>query len=68
MSTGIAVFSGLYYVVAMVVDCTYPDELVSELNEEMRVTFAARAEYLRLLRERSPSAGRSSASRSSAAG
>jgi len=52
----------------MVVDSTYRDELVNELTEEMRVTFAARAEYLRLLLERSASAGASSASRSSAAG
>lgn len=68
VSTGIAVFSGLYYAVAMVVDSTYRDEFVNEMTEEMRVTFGARAEYLRLLRERSASAGASSASRSSAGG
>jgi hypothetical protein len=45
---GIAVFSGLYYAVAMLVDATYRDEFVGELRERMRSTFLTRADYLRL--------------------
>ncbi|MGH9210652.1 MAG: hypothetical protein ACRD2C_08205 [Acidimicrobiales bacterium] len=46
---GIAAFSGLYYTVAMLVDATYRDEFVAELTDQMRSTFAIRADYLRLL-------------------
>lgn len=52
---GIAAFSGLYYSVAMLVDATYRDEFMSELTDQMRSTFAVRAEYLearRALRSR----------------
>ncbi len=45
---GMAAISGLYYSVALVVDPSYRDELVSKLTEELRRTFAQRAEYLRL--------------------
>ena len=49
VATGTAAFSGLYYTVAMVVDSNYRDELVTGIIDEMRETFAARDEYLRLL-------------------
>lgn len=52
VATGTAAFSGLYYTVAMSVDSSYRDEFVTEITEQMRETFAARAEYLRLLRGR----------------
>ena len=52
VATGTAAFSGLYYTVAMVVDSNYRDEFVTQITEQMRETFALRAEYLRLLRER----------------
>lgn len=48
---GIAAFSGLYYSVAMLVDATYRDEFTSELTEQMRSTFAVRAEYLAARRD-----------------
>jgi hypothetical protein len=47
-SLGIAAFAGLYYTVAMLVDATYRDEFVNELTDQMRETFAIRAEYLEL--------------------
>jgi len=47
-SLGIAAFAGLYYTVAMLVDATYRDEFVGELTDQMRSTFATRAEYLEL--------------------
>jgi hypothetical protein len=56
---GIAAFSGLYYTVGMLVDATYRDEFVSELIDQMRVTFAVRTEYLRIreaARDRDPDA------------
>lgn len=62
VATGTAAFSGLYYTVAMVVDSNYRDELVTGIIDEMRETFAARDEYLRLLGE----GGRSSPSRAAA--
>jgi hypothetical protein len=62
VATGTAAFSGLYYSVAMVVDSNYRDEFVTGITDEMRETFAARSEYLRLLGDRAPA--RSSASRS----
>jgi len=52
VATGTASFSALYYAVAMVVDSNYRDEFVTQITEQMRETFAMRAEYLRLLRER----------------
>lgn len=44
----IAVVSGLYYAIAVVTDATYREEFRTELTDEMRATFAARAEYLRV--------------------
>ena len=49
-STGVAAFAGLYYAVAMLVDATYRDLFIDELTEQLRDTFANRAEYLRLRR------------------
>ncbi len=43
---GIAVISGLYYAIAVLTDDTYREEFLSEVTEEMRTTFSARAEYL----------------------
>lgn len=51
---GIAAFSGLYYTVAMSVDTTYGGEFVAELTEQMRSTFAIRADYLAALAAASP--------------
>jgi hypothetical protein len=47
-SLGIAAFAGIYYTVAILVDATYRDELVAELTDQMRSTFAVRTEYLGL--------------------
>ena len=45
---GLAAFSGFYFAVAMLTDSTYRDEFLAELTDEMRASFRARAEYLRL--------------------
>ncbi len=51
-AAGVASFSALYYAVAMVVDSNYRDQFVTGITEQLRQTFAERAEYLRLLRQR----------------
>lgn len=48
VSGGLAVFSGFYFAVAMLTDSTYREEFLEELTDEMRQSFRARAEYLRL--------------------
>jgi hypothetical protein len=45
---GIAAFTGLYFAIAMLTDSTYREEFLSELTAEMRESFRARTEYLRL--------------------
>ena len=45
---GLAAFSGFYFAVAMLTDTTYREEFLEELTEEMRTSFRARAEYLRV--------------------
>lgn len=48
VSGGIAAFSGLYYAIAVLTDSTYRAEFLEELTSEMRDTFHARTEYLKL--------------------
>jgi hypothetical protein len=48
VSGGIAIFSGLYWAVAVLTDSTYRTEFLEELTEEMTETFRARSEYLAL--------------------
>lgn len=48
VSGGIAAFSGLYYAIAMLIDSTYRDEFLEEITREMKETFDARADYIRL--------------------
>jgi hypothetical protein len=45
---GLAAFSGFYFAVAMLTDSTYREEFLEELTDEMRSSFKARVEYLRL--------------------
>ena len=45
VSAGIGAFAGLYYAIAVLTDSTYREEFLDELTEEMRDSFAARAEY-----------------------
>ena len=45
VSGGIGAFAGLYYAIAVLTDSTYREEFLDELTEEMRDSFAARAEY-----------------------
>jgi hypothetical protein len=45
---GLAAFSGFYFAVAMLTDSTYREEFLEELTDEMRTSFRARTEYLRL--------------------
>src|SRR4051812_14327970 len=43
----LAAVSGLYYAIAVFTDQTYRDEFLTELTNEMRASFVARAEYRR---------------------
>jgi len=52
VATGVAGFAGLYYAVTILVDSAYRDQFVDALTEQLRETFARRAEYLDLLRRR----------------
>lgn len=54
VATGIAAFCGLYYSIAVLTDSTYREEFLEEITAEMRTTFGARADYLRL---RTPAGG-----------
>jgi hypothetical protein len=45
---GLAAFSGFYFAVAMLTDSVYREEFLTELSDEMRASFRARADYLRL--------------------
>ena len=49
VATGMASFAALYYAVATQLDEAYRDEVVERIAEQLRETFARRAEYLRLL-------------------
>lgn len=53
VSGAIAAFSGLYYAIAVLTDSTYREEFLDELTSQMRSTFQARADYLRLRAETS---------------
>jgi hypothetical protein len=48
VAIGMAAFSGFYFAIAMLTDSTYREEFLEELSSEMRASFEARAEYLRL--------------------
>jgi len=50
VSGGIALFSGLYWAVAVLTDSTYREEFLDDLTRDMTETFKARAEYLALRR------------------
>jgi hypothetical protein len=52
VSGAIAAFSGLYYAIAVLTDTAYRAEFVGELTEELRASFADRADYLRALSSR----------------
>jgi hypothetical protein len=45
----IGALSGVYYAIAVLTDATYRKEFLEELTREMRDTFMARAEYLKLV-------------------
>lgn len=49
VSAAIAAFAGVYYAISTLTDATYRHEFLEEITDEMRETFAARAEYLRLI-------------------
>lgn len=55
VATGVAAFSALYYAVAILMDPSHRDQFVEALTNELRDTFARRAEYLELLRRRGTS-------------
>jgi hypothetical protein len=48
VSGGIAMFSGLYWAVAVLTDVSYRKEFLDELTREMTETFKARRDYLAL--------------------
>lgn len=49
VATGMASFAALYYAAATQLDEAYRDEVVERIAEQMKETFARRAEYLRLV-------------------
>jgi ABC-type arginine transport system permease subunit len=49
VSAGLAAFSGFYFAIAMLTDSTYREEFLETVTSEMRASFNARAEYLKLL-------------------
>jgi hypothetical protein len=49
VATGMASFAALYYAVATQLDQAYRDEVVEQVADQLRETFADRADYLRLL-------------------
>ena len=48
VALGLGAFSGFYFAIAMLTDSTYREEFLEELSSEMRASFEARADYLRL--------------------
>jgi hypothetical protein len=48
VAIALGAFSGFYFAIAMLTDSTYREEFLEELSDEMRASFEARAEYLRL--------------------
>ena len=48
VSGAIAAFTGLYFAISMLTDDVYRREFLGELTSEMRESFAARTEYLKL--------------------
>ncbi len=48
VAAGLAMFSGFYFAIAMLTDSTYREEFLEEVTGEMRDSFRARAEYLKL--------------------
>jgi hypothetical protein len=49
VATGMASFAALYYAAATQLDEAYRDEVVERIAEQMKETFARRAEYLQLV-------------------
>lgn len=50
VSGAIAALSGVYYAISVLTDSAYREEFLDEITAQMRVTFAARVEYLALRR------------------
>ena len=48
VAAGLGAFSGFYFAIAMLTDDTYRSEFLEELTSEMKSSFIARAEYLKL--------------------
>jgi hypothetical protein len=48
VAAGLAMFSGFYFAIAMLTDSTYREEFLEEVTGEMRDSFEARSEYLKL--------------------
>ena len=57
VATGMACFAALYYAVATQIDAAYRDEVVEQLGEQLRETFAEREEYLSLVRATARASG-----------
>lgn len=48
VAAALASFTGLYFAISMLTDDLYRREFLSQITDEMKVTFRMRAEYLRL--------------------
>jgi hypothetical protein len=57
VATGMACFAALYYAVATQIDAAYRDEVVEQLGDQLRETFAEREEYLSLIGATAPASG-----------
>ena len=51
VATAIASFTGLYFAISMMTDDLYRREFLDRITDEMKATFAQRAEYLDLLKQ-----------------
>ncbi len=52
VAAALASFTGLYFAISMLTDDLYRREFLSQITDEMKVTFGMRAEYLRLRAEK----------------
>ena len=52
VAAALASFTGLYFAISMLTDDLYRREFLSQITDEMKVTFRMRAEYLKLREEK----------------
>lgn len=60
VATALAAFTGLYFAISMLTDELYRREFLSQITDEMKVTFRQRAEYLALRATQTETSGKES--------